>query len=335
MGDITMSTAPRIGPHEHKLIILLARYVRARIDQLTRHSYSPNSLRMIRKRVNRLVDAGYVEVYRGFSQDGKPPFVYSLSMKGWRYVEERFGMPIPDRWRPSEAELSDYDDYLHALAITDMGIAIERFCHEAEPFVTFVEFIHDRFLPQTRVPLPDSTSPSLRLDAFVELHIRPNDSGRKRQRCHLIEIDRSTQSDRRIQQKFLMQLYYMKDRHYFRDFGRESLSYLWICPNRPQRVKHLIRILEAVLREQNLTDYAGYFLLTAEDPGTSDPVHLFTQPNWFVPFAPDPVTLLTAPSQTKTVRLDRSHYMSPEAYDRFLRASGEEILQISPELELT
>jgi hypothetical protein len=85
---------------------------------------------------------------------------------------------------------------------------------------------------------------------------------------------------------------------------------------------------------QQLTDYAGYFLFTAADPGTSDPVHLFKQPNWVVPFATDPVTLLTAPSQTKTVRLDRSHYMSPEAYDQFLRASGEEILQISPELEL-
>lgn len=52
--------------------------MRTRIDQLTRHSYSPNSLRMIRKRINRLVDAGYVEVYRGFSQDGKPPFVYGI-----------------------------------------------------------------------------------------------------------------------------------------------------------------------------------------------------------------------------------------------------------------
>src|SRR5215212_6767329 len=104
-----MTTACRIGPHEHTLIILLARYVRARIDQLTRHSHSPNSLRLIRKRVNCLIDAGYVEVYRGFSQDGRAPYVYSLSMKGWRYVEEHFGMPIPDRWRPSEVELSDYD----------------------------------------------------------------------------------------------------------------------------------------------------------------------------------------------------------------------------------
>lgn len=330
-----MSTACRMGPREHHLMLLLARYVRARVDQLTRHSHSRNSLRYIRAGLNCLAEAGYVDIFKGFSQDGRAPYVYSPSMKGWRYAEDRFGMPIPARWRPSEAELSDYDDYLHALAITDMGIAIERFCREATPYVTFVEFRHDRFLPQTSVPLPDGTSPSLRLDAFVELHIRPDETGRKRQRCHLIEIDRSTQSDRRIQQKFLMQLAYMKDRHYYRDFGRESLSYLWVCPGRPERVKHLVKLLEATLSEQQLTDYAGYFFLTGEDPGTSDPLHLFTRPNWVVPLAADPVTLLTAPSQTNTVRLDRSHYMSPQAYDQFLRASGEEILQISPEMELT
>jgi hypothetical protein len=45
-------------------------------------------------------------------------------------------MPIPARWRPEEAALSNYGDDRHALAITDTGIAIERFCREADPFVT-------------------------------------------------------------------------------------------------------------------------------------------------------------------------------------------------------
>jgi hypothetical protein len=329
-----MSTAYRIGPREAELILLLARYVRARVDQLTRHSHSPNSVRAVRKRLNGLVDAGYVDISQGFSQDGKPPFVYSLSMRGWRYAEEQLELPIPARWRPSEAQLTDYRDYLHALAITDLGIAIERFCREADPFVTFVQFLHDRFLPQTRVLLPDTTSPSIRLDAWVELHIRRDESSRKRQRCHLIEIDRGTHYEKALRKKVLTQIHYVKDGHYQRDFGTESLSYLWVCPGGAERVRQLLRIVEATLREQQLPEFAPLFLFTAENPATADPVHLFTRPCWFVPFEAQPVALLTFPAQAATVRLDRSHYLSQDAYDQFLVASGEGIAQISPEREL-
>ena len=278
-----MTSAPRIGPVEDKLLVLLARYVRARVDQLTRHSYSPNSLRHVRTSLNRLVDLGYVDANKGFSQGGNPPFVYSPSLEGWRYVEKHHGMPIPSRWKPSEAKITDYRDYLHDLVITDTGIAIERFCREADPYVTLVQFLHDRFLPQTKIPLPDGTSPAIRLDAFVELHIRRDDTGRKRQRCHLIEIDRGTHYKTAIRKKFLLQLQYMRGGHYQRDFETESLSYLWICPNGHERVKSLRKVLEAVLQEQHATELSSLFLFTAEDPATIDPVDLFTKPSWIAP----------------------------------------------------
>lgn len=330
-----MSTAHRIGPLEDQLLVLLARYVRATAVQLTRYAYSPNSLRYVRKGLAGLVESGYVEANTGFSQNGKPPYVYSPTLPGWRYAEERHGTPIPSRWRPSEVQITDYRDYLHDLAITDTGIAIERFCREADPLVTFVQFRHDRFLPQTTVPLPDGTSPSIRLDAFVELHIRRDDSGRKKQRCHLIEIDRGTHYEKALKKKLVLQLRYVQDGHYQRDFGTQSLTYLWVCPGGEERAKYLRRLAETTLREHDAVDFAPLFLLTGEDPATVDPVSLFTRPCWVVPFEPAPVALLAFPPPATTVRLDRTHYLSPEAYDRFLQATGEQVPIVVAEFEVT
>jgi hypothetical protein len=326
--------AHRIGPPEDSLLVVLARYVRATAEQLTRHSYSPNSLRYVRKRLARLVEAGYVDANVGFSQNGKPPNVYSPTMQGWRYAEDRHGLPIPHRWRPSEAQITDYRDYLHDLAITDTGIAIERFCREAEPLVSFVQFLHDRFLPQTKVPLPDGTNPSIRLDGFVELHIRREDTGRQKQRCHLIEIDRGTHYEKALRKKVLIQIQYVQGGHYERDFGTQSLTYLWICPGGAERVTYLRRVAEATLREHNVTDFAPLFLFTAEDPATADPVSLFTRPCWTVPFEPAPVALLAFPPPLTTVRLDRTQYLSPEAYDQFLRTAGETVPIVASELDV-
>ena len=53
---------------------------------------------------------------------------------------------------------------------------LERFCRDAQPLVTFVQFLHDRFLPQTRIPIANGTSADLCLDAFVELHVRSEEA---------------------------------------------------------------------------------------------------------------------------------------------------------------
>ena len=284
-----MTSAPRLGPVEDTLLVLLARYVRVTAEEATRHSWSPNSLRHVRKHLNVLVDLGYADVHKGFSQGGNPPLVYSPSTLGWRYAETRHGLPIPARWRPSEAQRTAFADFRHDLGITDLGIAIERFCRVAEPYVTFVQFLHDRFLPQTKVPLPDGTSPAIRLDGFVELHVRPDETGRKKQRCHLIEIDRGTHFHQAIRKKFLLQLRYVQDGHYQRDFGTASLSYLWVCPDGPERVTQLRKQAETLLREQQATELAWLFLFTAANPATTDPVDLFTTPCWVAPFTDEAV----------------------------------------------
>jgi DNA-binding PadR family transcriptional regulator len=325
-------TAHRIGASEDKLIAFLARYVRARADQCTLYAYSPGSLKFVRKKLAALVAAGYVEAYKGFSNSGKPPLVYSPSMKGWRYAEEHHGLPIPKHWRPSEAQLTDFRDYLHDLAITDFGIAVERFCREADPLVKAVRILHDRFLPQTRVQLPDGSRPAIRLDAFIELRIRRGDPPRTTQRCFLAEIDRGTHYVKAIQQKIRSQIAYVQGGHYQTDFGTQSLTYLWLCPDE-DRVKQLVKIVEATLTEQQAQAFAQLYLFTAANPAAVDPIALFTRPLWRMPFASDPIKLLGFAPPTATVRLNHSRYLPQADYERFLTATGEGIPFVSSELD--
>jgi hypothetical protein len=331
----TMSTAQRIGTVEDNLLVLLGRYVRARADQLTRHSHSKNSLRFVRTRLARMAETGYVQVTTGFSQKGPPPNVYALTTKGWHYVGAHFGMPMPTRWKPSEGAITDYRDYLHDLAITDFGIAVERFCREADPLVRFVEFRHDRFLPQARVTLPDHSQTEVRLDGFLELHIRRDDSGRKKQRCHLLEIDLNTHYRKAIQKKLLAQLAYLQGGHYERDFGTTAVTYLWVCPGGHDRITQLVKIAEETFRAQRAERFAPLFLFTHEDPATIDPLKLFTDPCWRTPFQPDKTTLLGFSNGVTTVRLEHAHYLGTEAHERFLQAIGEDASHVSPELDLS
>ncbi len=327
-----MPTAHRIGATEDNLITILARYVRATAEQCTRHSYSPNSLRYVRQRLAGLTAAGFVAKNLGYSQSGKPPFVYSPTMQGWRYAQDRHGMPVPARWRPGEAQLTDFRDYLHDLAITDFGIAVERFCREAGELVTLARFTHDRFLPQTTVRLPSGKQRAMRLDGFVELHIR-REAGTK-QRCFLVEIDRGTHYEKAIQEKILAQIAYVEGGHYAADFNTQSLTYLWVCPGAPERVRRLLKLIEATLREHDATDFAPLFLFTPEPPATIDPITLFTSACWYVPFQTAPVTLLSFAPKGRTVSLTRSRYLPQGDYERFLTATGDALPHVAAELDM-
>src|SRR5687768_11850005 len=102
IGDIVMPSALRISSAQDALLVILARYFRVTLEQAARHSYSANSLPYVRSLLNSMIDQGYIQSYKGFSQGGNPPLVYSPSMKGWHYVEKHHEMPTPNRWRPEE-----------------------------------------------------------------------------------------------------------------------------------------------------------------------------------------------------------------------------------------
>ena len=149
IGDTAMTSAPRIGPVEDKLLVLLARYVRARpiSSPATRRAQlapprphgpgAPGRARL-RRRAQGLFPG---------RQSAR-----SSTRRRWRAgatSRSTTGCRSRARWKPSETRLTDYRDYLHDLAITDTGIAIERFCRKADPYVTLVQ------LPPRPLPAAD------------------------------------------------------------------------------------------------------------------------------------------------------------------------------------
>ncbi len=309
-----MLTAHPVDQNKAILLHFLARSVRATAEQCTRHPRLPATLRLIRQDLNELHTDGLVDVYKGFSQT-RPPHCYSPTMRGWRYANERYGTPIPWRWRPSEARLTDFDDYRHDLAITDVGLQVERFCFASGELVRLEEFRHDRFLPQTRVTLPDGTQHKLRLDAFIDLRIQRSAESRTTQRCLLVEIDRSEHFTRALTQKLLAQYSYAQGA-YQTDFRTRSLTYLWVCPEGTTRVTSLVKLAERLLTEHSATEYAPLFLFTPADPAATDPLELFTGNCWFTPFQAEPVSLLGFTPEVWPVQ--RSHYTPQAQYEQIM-----------------
>jgi hypothetical protein len=329
-----MPTAFRIGPVEDKLLTFLARYVWATLAQCTRYDWSPNSARHVRRYLQALAAADYVQQTKGFAQTTNVPLVYSPTLRAWRYAEEHYDLPAPRRWRPSEAQWQDYNDYRHALAITDFGLALERFARTGHPYVRLIRSIHDRMLPQSLVTLPDGKTRQMRLDHFFELRLKRSENERPKQRCHLVEIDRGTHYETRLREKLVSQIAYARSGGYQADFGTQSLTYLWVCPGLPERALYLRKLTETVLTELNLPDFAPLFAFTGENPAKCDPVGLFIKPVWFVPYASEPTALLTALPEPRTVRLSPSQYLPQEQYDQFLLASGEDVPAIAAERDV-
>jgi hypothetical protein len=327
-----MKPAFRIGLTEDTLLVFLCRYVRATAEQCTRYRFAPSSLGFVRGRLNDLVDHGYVDVHKGFSQDGKPPFVYCPTLKAWDWAKTTHGLPMPQRWRPSEAEITDFNRYRHALAITDFGLALEQFCRQAGHYVTLVRFIHDRLLPQTKVKLPDGSNEARRLDGYFELRVLKPDSPTPKQRHYLLELDRSSHYHNETKQKFINQVVYLKSGSYQADFARSAFTaYLWVCPGDPERVASLKTLFEKTLSELDATEYATYFLLTAENPAEADPVSLFVKPYWITLDEDEPVRMVTHPLDSSAIPLERSYFMPQEEFERVLSAIGQPVSYLTSE----
>ena len=309
--------AHRFTKTDDKLLQILARYVRATTEQCTRHPDTPATLSFVRKRLFALKAMGLVEAVKGFSRSTNPPLVYSPSLAGWRMMEEAYGLPIPKHWRPSETQLVSYRDYWHDLAITDFGITLEAFCKEAGELVQLEQFIHDRFLPQTKVTLPSGKSRAIRLDGFVRLRIRRGNHPKVRIRAGVLEIDRDTHYRKATEEKILAQLAYVRDGHYQADFQTKSLTYMWVSPGDHERITKLVKLTEQLLSEQQATDYAPLFLFTPADPAITDPLVFFTGQCWFTPFQTEPVNLLGFTPEVRPVQTG-SHCLPREQYEQIM-----------------
>lgn len=321
----------RIGPVEEALLKGLGLYVHLTAEQLTRRSYSPNSKRHVQKKLATLIAAGLVAKHRGYSRDGKPPDVFSPTRAGWEYLA-RLGLPTPTRWRPAAEAARGFTQYRHDLAIADFGIAAERLCQQMTPTIRLVRFLHDRFLPQTRVQLADGTIQDVRMDGFLELRIKRGDPPKTKQRCLGLELDRSSEYQQAVRGKIARLLAYVEGGAYQQQFDTISLTYLFVCPGEPARVKHLLTWTKAELAQRQAMTFARFFCFTAADPATMDPVEFFvTGACWVTPDREAPQPLLAPPPAGSLALIGTPHGMEQAAYERFFRDDTGVLPELAPE----
>ena len=330
MKNISMPFAHIFDQTDDEIIKATARYIRVTAEQYTRHPVLPNTLRIIRQRLRYLVDNEFLIVSRGFSHNSTPPRVYSPTLKGWRYAQEQHGLPIPRRWRPNEAQLSDFHEYLHDLTITDSALALEALCSDAPSTCRLKEFVHDRFLPQPKLKLANGTEQAVRLDAFLQLALRRDGFAKPIKRTALLEVDRRSHYRVALTNKFLAQIAYVQGGHFEQQFHTPSVLYWWVCPQGEQRVNELKTLLESLMREYHLSDYAPMFLLTSCDPARTDPFRLFLEPTSSVPFREEPVSLLPY-APLAAVQPEQSRYLPQEQYASFMATPSDALPFLSAE----
>jgi len=113
-------------------------------EQLTRLHYSPKSVKLVKKRLKRLADQGYVQADIKPTRDHGTPFYYTLGPNGMAYLAE-LGYDIHDAWRPSKEVHKGIFHLDHTLELNDVVISA-MLLHRADPRYALDLFKHERSL---------------------------------------------------------------------------------------------------------------------------------------------------------------------------------------------
>ena len=309
-----------LGKTKRTILLLLARHVFLRADQICAIAFG-RSLSFIRQHLRELRDAGWVvhQPYLRDSDIGKAPHIYTLDTPAWEWVRH-LGVPTPIRFRPSE-EIGKPSP--HTMAISDFGVALERFCR-AHPLIHIAQYRHERVLPYATVQFPTGTSRRVRPDAWVQLAIdRPDGI---KQRCYVLEVDRSSEYQRDFREKVRALLFYRREA-YRELFGTESIAFLFTVPTAHRRdLVHAYIEAEIADHEKLMGKKVrpDLFWITATDPREVDTA-LFTAPVWVHPFGSGTVSLLDLNLPASGGREDAftANFLGEHGMLRFYQSLGE------------
>ena len=318
-----ITTAPPLllGKTKRTILLLLARYVFLRADQLCAAAFG-KSLPFIQAHLRELIAAEWLlrAPYLRESDIGKAPYVYTLNTLAWEWVGQQ-GLPTPERFRPSE-EIGKVSP--HTMEIAAFGVALERSCRR-NAAVRIAQFRHERVVPATPVRLANGTTRRVRPDAWVQLAIsRPEGI---KQRCWVLEVDRASEYQVAFREKIRHLLAYRKE-PYRQQFGTESIAILFTVPTAHRR-KLVTSYIEAEIaaheRETGTKVRPDLFWITDADPREAD-TDLFTAPCWVHPFANAPVALLDTHAATTGSGREyafNAGYLGEHGMLRFYQSLGE------------
>ena len=257
--------------------------------QLTRLHYSENSGKLVKKRLRKLADHGYVEFDAAPTAQYRSPYYYVLGNRGIEYVKS-IGFSVGKSYRPGKEIGQSYLHLLHKLGVNDVLISAALLKWKA-PGYHLEAFELERELGREPFNALWHGEPyKLVPDLFLDLR-QVLDGGRQRRTPVLIEHDRGTESEEVIRRKIHAYSAMITSEWYKQHFGVNSIRVAFVTfegeRERDKLRTWAMRELQGASRE-----LISSFLFTAQSKAP-DSQHMWLDRCWYMPFIDDkPVAIL-------------------------------------------
>ncbi len=284
---------------DYEFLLLVKEYHYITAAQIVRLRYKAGSLSSVQVRLKNLFEVGYLlRRARPDDKPGSPEYIYSLSMKGYRVVQE-LGCAIPSRVRKSEFQARTYFHLDHLLEVNDVLIAA-RLLPGLAPQIALQEFRHDLDLHKTPLVVSYDARTHARKHERERTTIIPDGwldfrytipQGKTKRRCLVLELDRGTEDMKTTKQKLRAYTHCAVSEEYVTIFGTDVIVVVYLATEK-QRAVQLREWCEQELTLQGETEEADLFRFASLPPAPLDPLTLFCQDICRIPFEETPTSLL-------------------------------------------
>lgn len=209
------------GVHDKILQEAIVPYHLVTASQITRRLYKYGMFTTVKVRLKDLAEAGYLYRFHLPSVKPQKPFVYCLSDKGKKYLEQQ-GIDVPVYYLPKESEYKSYGFLLHILELN--GFLINAaILPKSVPFIQLLTMRHDLVLKKSpcEVVRDNGKTGMLVPDALLSFRVWL-DRERARHYFVWVELDRGTQSSERFRQKLHDIVTFVAQGGHIKQFGAEA-----------------------------------------------------------------------------------------------------------------
>jgi Replication-relaxation len=249
----------------------LYRLYKASAAQLCRLHYSEHTVKLVKKRLRKLADHGYVQFDARPTAQYRSPYYYVLGNKGVEYIKS-IGFSVNSSYRPGKEIGQSYLHLLHHLDVNDVLISACNLQRQV-PSYTLEFFMVERELAYE--PFKTTRHGELLPD------------GRQRRTPILIEQDRGTEAEEIIRRKAHAYDAMIASGWYKTRYGVNSITVAFITFEGEKRRDKLRQWVEKEVPKS----IGSHFLFTAQ-PQPPDPKHLWLNSCWWPCVDDKPVSIL-------------------------------------------
>jgi hypothetical protein len=205
-----------LTPAYAKLLTALEQLHIATAEQLCHLYYSPNSIQLVKAMMKTLVDEGYARSGKIPTVQGRQPYYYFLTNKGFR------SLPNHDTTKRTNTQIGNSFYFIdHALGLGDVIISA-MLLQEFNPDYRLASFIHEHELKRKPYKATWQRKNLVLIpDAFLDLRC-PSPSGKKQRIPVILEFDCNTERQSAFRQKIRAYSMFIKSGAYREYFGVQN-----------------------------------------------------------------------------------------------------------------